>query len=70
MCKSRERHLFCSADGNKKKADGKIKAKRKPCHEGDPSKKSRKVRKTGQSEKGSEEGAAPASIAKESQSDG
>jgi hypothetical protein len=34
------------------------------------SKKSRKVRKTGQSEKGSEEGAAPASIAKENQSDG
>ena len=29
-----------------------------------------KVRKTGQSEKGSEEGAAPASIAKENQSDG
>jgi hypothetical protein len=32
--------------------------------------KSRKVRKTGQSEEGSEEGAAPASIAKENQSDG
>ena len=43
--------------------------KESPCHEGDPSKKSRKVRKIGQSEKGNEEGAAPASIAKESQAD-
>jgi hypothetical protein len=61
VCESRERHLFWSADG-KKKADGKTKAKRKPlsrkspCHEG-----------AGQSEKGSEEGAAPASIAKDSE---
>ena len=54
----------------KRKPMAKPRQKESPCHEGDPSKKSRKVRKTGQSEKGSEEGAAPASIAKENQSDG
>ena len=54
----------------KRKPMAKPRQKESPCHEGDPSKKSRKVRKTGQSEKGSGEGAAPASIAKENQSDG
>jgi hypothetical protein len=54
----------------KRKPMAKPRQKESPCHEGDPSKKSREVRKTGQSEKGSEEGAAPASIAKENQSDG
>jgi hypothetical protein len=54
----------------KRKPMAKPRQKESRCHEGDPSKKSRKVRKSGQSEKGSEEGAAPASIAKENQSDG
>jgi hypothetical protein len=50
----------------KRKPMAKPRQEESPCHEGDPSKKSRKVRKTGQSE----EGAASASIAKESQNDG
>ena len=44
----------------KRKPMAKPRQKESPCHEGDPSKKSREVRKTGQSEKGSGEGAAPA----------
>jgi hypothetical protein len=61
---------FGAPMATKRKPMAKPRQKESPCHEGDPSKKSRKVRKIGQSEKGNEEGAAPASIAKESQSDG
>ena len=61
---------FGAPMATKRKPMAKPRQKESPCHEGDPSKKSRKVRKIGQSEKGNEEGAAAASIAKESQSDG
>ena len=59
------------SDGDKKRSRLQNQGKRKPLlTKMTTFKKSRKVRKRGQSEKGSEEGAAPASIAKENQSDG
>ena len=57
---------FGPSDGDKKESRWQNQGKRKPLlTKMTTSQKSRKVRKTGQSEKGSEEGAAPASIAKE-----
>ena len=62
---------FGPSDGDKKETRWQNQGKRKPLlTKMTTFQKSRKVRKTEQSEKGSEEGAAPASIAKENQSDG